>query len=112
MEIGRNEWGSLHRYRLDSETRSRSVVNGSTAAVDRLLRRMHRRRSLLPAGMGIFPMTCETGAQSVMPSLRVRSVGKDASLRDIALEIGQRIRAILIEFALNVIFHPSPHALS
>ena len=32
----------------------------------------------------------------------------DASLRDIPLKVGQSVRAILIELALNVIFHGSP----
>ena len=36
----------------------------------------------------------------------------DAALRDVTLQVGQSVRAILIELALNVIFHLSRKSLS
>jgi hypothetical protein len=109
MEIGWNEWASLHWYCLNSETRGRSVVNGSAAAVD---------RSSGPCGgpggqrNGNIADDLRYGRPLRHAFATCHVTRQNASLRDIALQVGQSIRAILIELALNVIFQSSPHALS
>src|ERR1044071_3799126 len=106
MKIGWNEWASLHWRRLDPETRGRSLVNGSAAAIGG------------PAGIRAGRIRCGQRNWDVSYNLRNRhpvrhafTAGKirklDAALGDITLQVSQRIRAILVEFALNVIFHPS-----
>ena len=110
MEIGWNEWGSLHWYRLDSETCGRSVINGSTTV-----------HSSTTGHSGSGP--CSQRNRNIADDLRdrhpightfaAREISKlDAALGDVTLQVRQRIRAILIQLALYVIFQLSPQALS
>src|SRR5579859_575816 len=106
MEVGWNDWASLHWFRLDSETCGRSVVNGSAAAIDRSSG-VCTRGGPGYQGNGNITDHLRHGCP-LRHALASRHVSwQDASLRNVALEIGQSIRAILIELALNVIFHPS-----